>query len=274
MATAPVIRIDNAPRTLASALIETWQAREVLYFLTWRNIKLRYKQTVLGAAWALLQPLLTMVIFAVFLGHLAKVPSEGLPYPLFVYCGLVPWFFFVYALTEGGNSLLADEPLLTKIYVPRLVIPLAAILAGLLDFIIAFALLLAMIVYYDVSLTASVAAVPLFVVLAVITCFGVAVWFASLNVQYRDVRHTLTFIVQAWLFATPVAYPSSLVPDALQPVYGLNPMAGVVEGFRWALLDTSPDPGLILVSAGVAVTLAITAMMYFRRTERRFADVI
>jgi lipopolysaccharide transport system permease protein len=270
----PVTRIDASRRSLSRAAREIWQAREVLYFLTWRNVKVRYKQTVLGAAWAVLQPLLTMVIFSVFLGHLAKLPADGFPYPLFVYCGLVPWFFFVYSLTEGGNSLLVDEPLLTKVYVPRLIIPLAAILAGLMDFAIGFGLLLALIAYYGIPLTLSAVAIPLFLLLALATCFGVGVWFAALNVQYRDVRYTLMFLTQAWLFATPIVYPSTLVPESLRPLYGLNPMAGVVEGFRWSLLGKTPSTGLVLVSAAVAAVLALTAAIYFRRTERRFADVV
>jgi len=254
---------------------ELWDYRELLYFLIWRDIKVRYKQTVLGAAWAVIQPLSTMVVFSIFFGRLARIPSDGLPYPIFSYCALLPWQLFSRALTESGNSLVGSQNLITKVYFPRLVIPLAAVLGGLVDFAIAFLVLLGMMAYYGIVPTTAVATLPLFLLLTLATAVGAGLWLSALNVQYRDVRHTLPFLSQVWLFATPVAYPASLVPGAWRTVYGLNPMAGVVEGFRWALLGTSHAPGrLILISVGVVIVLLVGGVYYFRRMEKTFADVV
>ncbi|HET9729393.1 MAG TPA: ABC transporter permease [Acidimicrobiia bacterium] len=273
--TPDVVHIAPARGWRSVDLADIWRHRELLYFLTWRDIKVRYKQTALGAAWAVLQPFLTMLIFSVFFGHLAKVPSEGVPYPVFSFTALVPWMFFANALALGANSLVVTPELVTKIYFPRVMMPAATILAGLVDFAIAFVVLIAMVAYYGiVPGPESLLVVPL-LLLAVMTAFGVALWLAALNVEYRDVRYALPFIVQLWLFATPIAYPSSLVHGPWRLVLGINPMAGVVEGFRWALLGTTPAPGpMIIVSVIAALVLLTSGLWYFQRVEGRFADVI
>jgi lipopolysaccharide transport system permease protein len=256
-------------------LHEVWEYRELLYFLTWRDIKVRYKQTMIGAAWAIIQPFFMMVVFSLFFGHLAKVPSDGIPYPIFVYCALLPWQLFAHALGESSNSLVANERLITKVYFPRLVIPIAAVCGGLVDFAISFAVLLGLMAYYGVVPGVAIVTLPLFVLLAVLTALAVGLWLSALNVQYRDVRYTLGFLTQFWLFATPVAYPSSLVPASWRPLYGLNPMAGVVEGFRWALLGKAQGPGpLLAVSVTVLILVLIGGALYFARMEDRFADVV
>src|SRR5438477_964704 len=219
---------------------ELWEYRELLYFLTWRDIKVRYKQTVLGASWAIIQPFFMMVIFSLFFGRLAHVPSDGIPYPIFVYCALLPWQLFSHALTESSNSLVANERLITKVYFPRLIVPISAVLGGLLDFAIAFVILLLMMAYYRIVPTWAVVTLPAFLLLAMLTALGVGLWLSALNVKYRDVRYTITFLIQFWLFATPVAYSSSIVLARWRALCGLNPMAGGVEGFRWALLGQSP----------------------------------
>jgi len=256
-------------------LADLWHYRELIYFLTWRDIKVRYKQTVLGAAWAIIQPFFTMVVFSVFFGRLARIPSDGLPYPIFAYCALLPWQLFAHALTESSNSLVANERLITKVYFPRLIIPISAVLAGLVDFLIAFVVLIAMMIYYQVKPTLAVWTVPLFVMLAVGTALGVGMWLSALNVQYRDVRYTIPFLTQIWLFATPVAYSSTLIPESWRALYGLNPMAGVVEGFRWALLGKAEGPGALLaVSVTIVILILIGGLYYFRRMEKTFADVV
>jgi len=256
-------------------LKDLWEYRELLYFLVWRDVKVRYKQTVLGAAWAIIQPFFTMVVFSIFFGHLAKIPSDGIPYPIFAYCALLPWQLFSHAMTESGNSLVANQNLITKVYFPRLVIPLSAVLAGLVDFAVAFMVLLAMMAYYGMAPTMAVATLPLFILLAIATALSVGLWLSAMNVQYRDVRYTIPFLTQFWLFATPIAYPSSLVPEGWRALYGLNPMAGVVEGFRWALLGTANAPGpMLAVSVAVVLALLIGGLYYFRHMERTFADVV
>jgi lipopolysaccharide transport system permease protein len=256
-------------------LRELWDYRELLYFLMWRDIKVRYKQTALGAAWAIIQPFFMMVVFSLFFGRLGKMPSDGIPYPIFVYCALLPWQLFAHALAESSNSLVANERLITKVYFPRLVVPMAAVLGGLVDFAVAFVILLGMMFYYGITPGAAVFTLPLFLLLAVATALGVGLWLSALNVQYRDVRYTLTFITQFWLFATPVAYSSSIVPAGWRPLYGLNPMAGVVEGFRWALLGKAEGPGLLLgVSITVVIAILIGGLYYFRRMEDTFADIV
>jgi lipopolysaccharide transport system permease protein len=256
-------------------LRELWEYRELLYFLTWRDIKVRYKQTALGAAWAVIQPFFTMVVFSVFFGRLAKLPSDGVPYPVFTYTALVPWTFFATALTQASNSLVDHGRLITKVYFPRLLVPMAAVMAALLDFLIAFAVLVAMLLYYGIAPTAAIVTLPLFVLLATMTALGVGLWLSALNVKYRDVRYTIPFLIQFWLFATPVAYSSSLVPERWRALYGLNPMTGVVEGFRWALLGKSGPPGpTILVSLASVTALLVGGLFYFRRMEKGFADVV
>jgi len=254
---------------------DLWEYRELLYFLIWRDIKVRYKQTLLGIVWAVLQPFLTMVVFSIFFGRLANVPSDNLPYPIFAYAGLLPWQLFAFALTESGNSLVSNQRLITKIYFPRLVIPVAAVLSGLVDFAISFLILLGMMAYYHIALTPAALTLPLFLLLAIATALAVGLWLSALNVEYRDVRYVIPFLTQFWLFMTPIAYPSSLVPLWLRPFYALNPMVGVVEGFRWALLGTQGFVGLmVLVSAMVVTFLLFGGLFYFRRMEKTFADII
>jgi len=271
----PKIVIRPSGGWVSLRLGDLWAYRELLYFLVWRDIKVRYKQTVLGAAWAVIQPFFTMVVFTIFFGQLAKVPSDGLPYPVFAYCGLLPWQLFSYALTQSGNSLVANQNLITKVYFPRLVIPLAACLAGIVDFGIAFLVLLGMMIFYGITPTAAMASLPIFLLFALATALGVGLWLSAMNVRYRDVRYTIPFLTQVWLFATPIAYPSSLIPAKWRAIYGLNPMAGVVEGFRWALLGKGELPGpLVGISLAAVVVLLTGGLYYFRRMERTFADVV
>src|SRR5438067_1409098 len=254
---------------------ELWEYRELLYFLTWRDIKVRYKQTALGAAWAVIQPFFMMVVFSLFFGKLGGMKSDGFPYPVFVFCALLPWQLFAFALSESSNSLVGNQNLITKVYFPRLVMPISAVLGGLLDFAIAFVILLGMMAYYGIVPGIAILTLPLFILLAIMTALGVGLWLSALNVQYRDVRYTIGFLTQFWLFATPVAYPSSIVPERWRALYGLNPMAGVVEGFRWALLGKANPPGALLAVSVVAVLLLLVGgLYYFRRMEQTFADIV
>jgi lipopolysaccharide transport system permease protein len=271
----PFTVIQPAPGWVSLRLPELWRYRELLVFLAWRDVKVRYKQTALGVVWAVLQPLLGMVVFTVFFGRLAKVPSDGIPYPLFSYSALLAWQLFAYSLTESSNSVVANERLITKVYFPRLVIPMASILAGLVDFAIGFVLLIGLMAYYGVHPGWGVLTLPLFIVFEVATALGVGLWLSALNVQFRDVRYTVPFIAQFWMFASPVVYSSTLVPARWRPWYGLNPMAGVVEGFRWALLGKQPAPGLMFaVSSVVVAALLVSGLFYYRRMEKNFADVV
>ena len=252
-----------------------WAYRELLYFLVWRDIKVRYKQTALGASWAIIQPFFTMVVFSLFFGRLAGVPSDGVPYPIFAFTALVPWTFFAQGLTQSANSLVASQDLLRKVYFPRLVIPAAAVFSGLVDFAISFTVLLGMMAWYGIVPTPAALWIPLLLLLALVTALGVGLWFAALNVQYRDVAYVVPFVVQFWLFATPIAYPSSLLPEPWRLVYGINPMVGVVEGFRWALIGTDTAPGpVVAVSAVAALAILVGGAFYFRHAERSFADVV
>lgn len=271
------------PRTLLTPsrgwvslkLGELWEYRELLYFFIWRDVKVRYKQTALGLAWAVLQPFFTMVVFSLFFGGLAKVPSDGVPYPIFSYTALLPWTFFAHGVTQSANSLVTNANLINKVYFPRMAIPIAAVLSGLADFLPAFLVLVGMMAYYGIYPSSQVVWLPAFVLLATIAALAVGIGLAAINVHFRDVRHTVPFLVQSWLFITPIAYPSSLLPEHWKTIYALNPMVGVVEGFRWALLDTRPAPGPILwVSAGAAIVLLVATAHYFRRLERTFADVV
>jgi lipopolysaccharide transport system permease protein len=272
---SPALVIRPSRGWVALNLAELWQYRELIYFLTWRDIRVRYKQTALGAAWAVIQPFFTMIVFSIFFGWLAKIPSDGLPYPIFAYCALLPWQLFAHSLTQSSNSLVANQHLITKVYFPRLVIPISTVLAGLLDFLIAFVFLIGMMIYYGMAPTAAAWTVPLFVLLALEIALGVGLWLSALNVQYRDVRYAIPFLTQLWLFATPIAYPSSLIPPQWRAFYGLNPMAGVVEGFRWALLGTGNPPGaLLLVSVAATLIVLLSGLYYFRRMERTFADTV
>lgn len=270
------IRLEPSNSWVALKLDELWKYRELLYFLTWRDIKVRYKQTVLGGAWAIIQPFMTMVVFSLFFGNLAQVPSDGLPYPIFSYTALVPWTFFATGLSMSSNSLVGSANLIKKVYFPRLVIPIATVLSGAVDFVLAFIVLLIMMASFGIVPTINVIFLPFFLLLAFITALGVGLWLSAMNVQFRDIRYTVPFITQFWLFATPIAYPSSLIEnDILRAIYGINPMAGVVEGFRWALLGVDTVPNLILiVSTTASITLFISGLFYFRRMEKTFADVV
>jgi lipopolysaccharide transport system permease protein len=259
----------------ALKLFELWDYRELLFFLTWRDIIIRYKQTVLGAAWAILQPFLTMIVFTVFFGMVVKVPSDGLPYPLFYFIALVPWMLFANGLTLSSNSLVSSANMIKKVYFPRLAIPVATILAGLVDFALAFVVGLGLMFYYHYRLTLTAFWFFPFLILALVTCLGVGLWFSALNVQYRDIRYVVPFVTQVWLFATPIAYPSSMLSEPWRTLYGINPMAGVVEGFRWALLgSTMPAVPMLVVSAAAALIVLVTGLFYFRRMEKTFADVV
>lgn len=272
---AATLHIAPSRGWVSLKLRELWEYRELLYFLVWRDIKVRYKQTALGATWAIIQPFFTMVVFSLFFGHLAKVPSDGVPYPIFSFAGLVPWTFFANGLSQSSNSLVGSANLITKVYFPRLIVPLASVFSGIVDFVLAFAVLLAMMLYYGLLPSLNALWLPLFVLLALVTSLGVGLWLSALNVEYRDVRYVLPFITQFWLFATPIAYPSSLLHEPWHTIYGLNPMVGVVEGFRWALLRTNTAPGpMIAVSSTAAVIILVTGAFYFRRMERTFADVV
>ncbi len=273
--TSRLVRIEPTTGRASLKLNTLWEYRELLYFLVWRDVKVRYKQTVLGAAWAVIQPFFTMVVFSIFLGRLAKVPSDGIPYPIFSYAALVPWTFFANGVTQSSNSLVESANLIRKIYFPRLAIPISAVSSGALDFVLAFGMLLVMMAYYGMAPTMNVLWLPLFLLLAMVTSLGVGLWISALNVQYRDFRYIVTFLVQIWMFATPVAYPSSLLEEPWQSIYGLNPMAGVVTGFRWALVGTaSIPPGMVMLSALAALTILVSGAFYFRSLEARFADVV
>lgn len=257
-------------------LSEFWEYREVLFFLVWRDIKVRYRQTLMGAAWAIIQPVMTMVVFSTFFGRLARMPSDGVPYPLFAFAALVPWTFFATGLTQSANSLVASGHLITKVYFPRLLVPMGRILSGLPDLALSFIVLVAMIAWYGLlKIGLSLICLLPFTLLAFAAALSIGLWLAALNVQYRDVQHAVPFLVQMWLFATPIAYPSSLLPEPWRIVYGLNPMVGVVEGFRWALLGTDSAPGPVVLASVLATSiLLVSGAYFFRRIERTFADVI
>jgi lipopolysaccharide transport system permease protein len=274
-APVPVMRIEPSKGWASLNLRDLWEYRELLYFLTWRDIKVRYKQTALGAAWAIIQPFFTMVVFSLFFGGLAKIPSDGVPYPIFSYAALVPWTFFANGLNQSSNSLVGSANLITKIYFPRLVVPLSSVLSGIVDFVLAFIVLLGMMLYYGVVPPINMLLLPLFLLLALVTSVGVGLWLSALNVKFRDVRYVVPFLVQFWLFATPIAYPSSLLQEPWRTLYGVNPMVGVVEGFRWALLATDTAPGpVVAVSTLIALALLVGGAFYFRRMEKTFADVV
>jgi lipopolysaccharide transport system permease protein len=254
---------------------EVWEYRELLWTMARRDISVRYKQTALGAIWAIIQPFFTMVVFSIFFGRLGKIPSDGLPYPVFTFAALLPWQLFAHSLTESSNSLVANSNLISKVYFPRLVIPISSILSGLVDFFIAFVILALLMLAYGIVPSTAVLTLPFFIVLAIASALAVGLWLSALNVQYRDVRYAIPFLTQCWLFLTPVAYPSSLVPERWRALYGLNPMAGVVEGFRWALLGSTDTPGPLLIVSVLATTALLGGgLFYFRRTERTFADLV
>lgn len=271
----PVLRIEPSSGWVSLKLKELLEYRELLYFLTWRDIKVRYKQTVIGAAWAIIQPFFTMVVFSLFFGKLAKMPSDGIPYPIFSYAALVPWMFFANGLSQSSNSLVGGANLITKVYFPRLVMPISGVVSGAVDFVLAFVILIGMMLFYGIMPTLNVFYLPFLLLLAFITALGVGLWLSALNVQYRDVRYVVPFLTQFWLFATPVAYPSSLLSEPWRTIYGINPMVGVVEGFRWALLSTATAPGpIVIVSTLASLAILVSGAYYFRRMEKTFADVV
>ncbi len=273
--TPEIIVIEPTHGWVGLRLNAVWAYRELLYFLTWRHVKVRYKQTVLGAAWAIIQPLFAMVIFTLFFGRLVSIPSDSVPYPIFVYTALVPWTFFAQTLTQSTESLVSNANLITKIYFPRLIIPLSIVGANLIDFGLAFAVLIVMAFVYRIVPSFNVIFLPLFILLNIVTALGVGLWLTALNVQFRDVRHIVPFLTQLWLFATPVIYPSSSIPEPWQILYGINPMVGVIEGFRWAILGTpNPSGATILLSTVISLVLLVTGAFYFRRMEKSFADVV
>ena len=271
----PTLRIAPSRGWLRIDLHELWASRELLYFFVWRDVKVRYKQTAIGAAWAVVQPFMTMVVFSLFFGKLAKMPSNGLPYPVFFYSALLPWTYFATALQQTTNVVVDQQHVITKVYFPRLVLPLSAVIAGLLDFAIAFVVLLGMIAYYRITPGPAIALVPVFVLLEILTALGVGLWLSALNAIYRDVRYVLPFLVQFWLFASPVAYPASLIPQRWRWVYGLNPMAGVIEGFRWALTGRGQPPNsMMVISAAMVLVIAVGGAAYFQKMEGTIADVV
>lgn len=280
-----VTETDKKPETViiqpvkglvALNLRDLWIYRELVYFLTWRDLKVRYKQSVLGVLWAIIKPFLAMVVFTIFFGNLAKLPSDGLPYPIWSYTGLLPWEFFAAALSVSARSMLTSGNMVSKIYFPRIIVPLASVFANLVDFLIAFVILIGMMIFYHITPTINMLWLPAFMLLAIITALGVGLWFSALLVMYRDINYMLPFITQLWMFISPVVYASSIVPEKWRVLYSLNPMAGVVEGFRWALLGTqqSISPLMIAISSIIALTLFISGLFFFRRMERVFADMI
>jgi len=270
-----VLRITPPSRWWALPLRELWEYRELIYFFVWRDIKVRYKQTAIGAAWAVLQPFLTMLVFSLFFGRLAHIPSQGLPYPIFYYSALLPWMYFAAALQNATNTIVENQRLITKVYFPRLVLPFSSVLSGLVDFGISFLMYVAMMFYYGIRPGWALFMLPVFLLLSVLTALGVGLWLSALNAIYRDVRYVVPFLVQFWMFASPVAYPSSLVPAKWRWLYGLNPMAGVIEGFRWSLTGHGDPPGrLMLVSTAVVVVALLSGVAYFQKMETTVADVV
>lgn len=270
----PTLVIEPSRGWISLQLDRLWAYRELLYFLVWRDVKVRYKQTALGVGWIVLQPLLTTLIFTVLFGLLLNVPSGDVPYPVFALTGLIPWQYFAGSLTRTSTSLVGNANLITKVYFPRLIIPLTGVLSGLVDFLIGFLLLVIMLLVYRIRPGAEIVLLPGFLLLALVTALGFGMWLAALNVRYRDINYLVPFLVQIWLYATPVAYGSTLIPEQYRWLLGLNPMTGVVEGFRWALLGQPPPGRLFALSVSIAVAVLITGLVYFRRTERTFADIV
>ena len=253
---------------------ELWEYRELLYFFTWRDVKLRYKQTGLGIAWAIIQPLFLMIVFSLFFGGLAQIPSDGVPYPLFSLAALLPWTLFAEGMTRSTISMVSNANIMTKVYFPRLIMPVASIMSPLVDFCVAFGILIIMMAYYGFVPTLNVIFLPLLVVFAMMTSLAVGLWLSALNVKYRDFQYTVPFLIQIWMFASPVVYPASMVPEQFRFLYALNPMTGVIEGFRWALLGTNPPTTMIFISLGVVIALLVSGVFYFRRMEQYFADIV
>jgi len=274
-ASEPLITIEPQRGWVSLELGDLWRYRELLLLLTWRDIKVRYAQTILGATWAILQPLLTMIIFSVIFGQLAKLPSDGIPYPIFTFTALLPWQLFAFSLTNSSQSLVGSQNLVSKVYFPRLIIPIASVLPGLVDFAISFMVLIGLLIFYQIPLTARILTLPLFLLLAVMSALAVGLWLSALNVKYRDIRYVVPFMTIFWQYATPVAYSASLIPEKWRLLYWLNPMVGVVEGFRWALLGSGKVGNVMIwVSILIIVLLLLSGLAYFKRMEATFADVI
>ncbi len=270
----PTIIIKPPRKWVPVDFRELIQYHELLYFFTWRDVKVRYKQTGLGFAWAIIQPLFMMVVFSIFFGTLAKIPSEGIPYPLFNFAALLPWTLFAEGLTRSTTSMITNANIMTKVYFPRLIMPISGVLSPLVDFAAAFSILIIIMIYYGFVPTYNVIFLPLFIVFAVMASLSVGLWLSALNVKYRDFQYTVPFIIQFWLFASPVVYPSTLLPESIRWLYGLNPMAGVIEGFRWALLGTAAPSLMIFVSLVIVILLLVSGLFYFRRMEQYFADIV
>lgn len=269
------VTIIRPRRGLSLDLKEIWRYRELLYFFAWRDVKVRYKQTLIGVAWAVIQPFFTMVIFSLFFGKLAKIPSNGIPYPIFYYSALLPWTYFANSLTNATDVMVQNQRVITKVYFPRLILPIAAVLPGLVDFGIAFTILIGMMFFYGMKPTLAILTLPAFLLIALLTALSVGVWLSGLNAIFRDVRYAVPFLIQLWLFASPVAYPTSIVPEKWRAIYSLNPMAGVIEGFRWAVVGKGSPPTLtLLISLGAVIVLLIGGMYFFRRIESYAVDMV
>ena len=273
-AQVPTIIIRPPRKWVPVDFKELWEYREFLYFFTWRDVKLRYKQTGLGIAWAIIQPLFLMIVFSLFFGGLAQIPSDGVPYPLFSLAALLPWTLFAEGMTRSTISMVSNANIMTKVYFPRLIMPVASIMSPLVDFCVAFGILIIMMAYYGFVPTLNVIFLPLLVVFAMMTSLAVGLWLSALNVKYRDFQYTVPFLIQIWMFASPVVYPASMVPEQFRFLYALNPMTGVIEGFRWALLGTNPPTTMIFISLGVVIALLVSGVFYFRRMEQYFADIV
>ena len=270
----PHLHITPPKKWIPVDLRELWNYRELLYSFTWRDVKIRYKQTALGFLWAIIQPLFMMLIFTVFFGRLAKIPSDGIPYPLFVLAALLPWTLCAEGITRSTSSMITNANIMTKVYFPRLIMPFSGVLSPLVDFVFSFSILVVLMAFYGFIPTLNVIFLPLFILLALATSLGIGLWLSALNVKYRDFQYTIPFMIQLGLFASPVVYPASLVPESYRVLYGLNPMAGVIEGFRWALLGTQIPGAMILVSVGMVILLLVSGAFFFRKMEQYYADVV
>jgi lipopolysaccharide transport system permease protein len=271
----PVVYLEPPRGWFSLGLYDLWEYRELLYFLVWRDLKVRYKQTIIGVGWAVIQPLITMIAFTVVFSRLAKIPSDGLPYPIFAYCGLLAWTYFATSLNRSILSVTSDAHLISKIYFPRLILPLSGTISGLVDFAISLLLLFGMMAWYGIGVTWTVITLPFFLVIALLTALSVGLWLSALNVHYRDVAYAIPFLIQIWMFLSPVAYPINMIPEKYRLIYGLNPLVGVIEGFRWALLgNEAPDFSVIAVSGLAVATLLAGGLVFFRRMEQTFADVV
>jgi len=256
-------------------IAEVWEYRELLFMFVWRDITVRYKQSLIGIGWAVIQPVMTMVIFSIIFGYLAKLPSDGIPYPVYTFCALLPWNYFARSLTDSSDSLVSSSNLITKVYFPRLILPLSKVLAGFVDFAIAFVILFVLMVWYQITPSYGIFLLPVFILIAMLTAFGIGLWLTALNVKYRDIRFVVPFMTQLWMYTSPVAYSTSLIPEKWQWLYGLNPMVGVIEGFRWALLSKhAPDTLMMTVSSGIVLIILVGGIYYFRKTEQTFSDII